>query len=103
VRTKHGQALSKEAKRYAETVQWSAFEAVKKTDWRTTPKGQQVIVRLWYYWPDWRRRDTHNAHKVLLDAMQGIVYVDDADVLPQVMGAEVDRDHPRVEIEVEVA
>jgi len=35
--------------------------------------------------------------------MQGVVYEDDRDVLPQVMGAQVDRDHPRVEIEVEVA
>src|SRR5690606_9277420 len=101
VRTKRGQALSKEAKRYAETVQWYAWEAAKRHGWRCTPKGQQVIVRLWYYWPDRRRRDTHNAYKVLLDAMQGVVYEDDRDVLPRVMAAEMDRANPRVEIEVE--
>ena len=99
--TRRGPALTREAKRYAETVQWYAWEAAKRQGWRCTPKGRQVVVRLWYYWPDRRRRDAHNAHKVLLDAMQGVVYEDDRDVLPQVMAAEVDRANPRVEIEVE--
>ena len=103
VRTRAGLALSREAKRYWPVVQCCAMQAVRRSGWRCTPRGRKVVVRLWYYWPDRRRRDTGNAHKLLLDAMQGIVYADDVDVLPQVMGAEVDRENPRVEIEVEVA
>src|SRR5690606_12586144 len=101
VLTRRGPALTREAKQYAETVHWYAWEAAKRQGWRCTPRGQQVIVRLWYYWPDRRRRDAHNAHKVLLHAMQGVVYEDDRDVLPRVMAAEMDRANPRVEIEVE--
>lgn len=65
-------------------------------------KGEQVVLRLWFYWPDRRRRDTHNALKALLDAFEGVLYEDDKDVLPQIMGATVDRENPRIEVEVAV-
>lgn len=76
--------------------------------WRTknkwpTAKGK-VIVRLWYYFPDSRRRDTHNTLKALLDALEdGLIYEDDKLALPQIMDYEIDRKNPRIEIEFEMA
>lgn len=73
-----------------------------KNRWRT-PKGK-VIVRLWYYFPDKRRRDTHNTLKALLDALESAqIYEDDKLALPQIMDYEIDRKNPRIEIEFEVA
>ena len=95
-----GLALTREAREYRQTAREYAAVAARQQGWTLVPVGEQVIVRLWYYWPDRRRRDTQN-NKLLFDALEGVIYEDDKDVLPQVMGAEVDRDHPRVEIEVE--
>lgn len=37
-------------------------------------------VSIIYYWADHRRRDVSNWNKVILDAMQGVVYKDDKQI-----------------------
>ncbi|HLS32730.1 MAG TPA: RusA family crossover junction endodeoxyribonuclease, partial [Brevibacterium sp.] len=61
-----------------------------------------VEVRLTFYVPDQRRRDPDNLLKLIHDSMSGIVYDDDHQIRRQVWEvAGVDREDPRVEIEVE--
>lgn len=69
--------------------------------WHTA--SEKVVVRLWYYWPDARKRDTHNTLKLLLDALESAgIYENDSLALPQIMDYQIDRANPRVEIEFEV-
>lgn len=69
--------------------------------WRTA--REKVVVRLWYYWPDARKRDTHNTLKLLLDALESAgIYENDSQALPQIMDYQIDRANPRVENESEV-
>ncbi|MCM3131858.1 RusA family crossover junction endodeoxyribonuclease [Paenibacillus polysaccharolyticus] len=71
-----------------------------KNKWSTA--SEKVVVRLWYYFPDERRRDTHNTLKALLDALEsGGIYADDKTALPRIMDYEVDKKNPRIEIEFE--
>lgn len=71
-----------------------------KNKWRTA--NGKVIVRLWFFFPDNRRRDTHNGLKALLDAFEDAqIYKNDQTALPQVMDYQVDRKWPRLEIEFE--
>jgi crossover junction endodeoxyribonuclease RusA len=44
----------------------------------------------------------HRDHENLDDALKGILYEDDSMCLPQVMDFGVDKQNPRVEIELEV-
>lgn len=60
----------------------------------------KVVLRYWVYWPDRRRRDPANLLKVLLDALEGVLYADDRTVLPRAMDYQVDRLDPRVEVDV---
>ncbi|GAB6926027.1 hypothetical protein JCM10914A_56110 [Paenibacillus sp. JCM 10914] len=77
---------------------------VWRNKYRWSTANEKVIVRLWYYFPDARRRDTHNTLKALLDALEdGCIYEDDKLALPQIMDYEIDRKNPRIEIEFEVA
>lgn len=90
--------LSPEAERWARTID------IQATVWRVGEKWKtatgKVIVRLWYYWPDNRKRDTHNTLKLLLDVLESAgIYDNDKNALPQIMDWEVDRKYPRVEIE----
>lgn len=89
-----------------EARKWVDYTVVQANLWRarnkwSTAKGK-VIVRLWFYFPDKRKRDTHNALKALLDALEdALIYENDKNALPQIMDFEVDRDNPRIEIEIE--
>lgn len=80
-------------------------DAVEKTKiWIEENKWElangKTIVYLWYYFPDFRRRDTHNTLKILLDALEeGGIYQDDRYALPRIMDYEVDKDNARIEIE----
>ncbi|WP_068505906.1 RusA family crossover junction endodeoxyribonuclease [Paenibacillus kribbensis] len=72
----------------------------RKNEWSTATG--KVAVRLWFYFPDKRRRDTHNALKALLDALEDAgMYEDDKMALPQIIDFEIDRKNPRIEIEFE--
>lgn len=68
--------------------------------WKMPEPEQKVIVRLWFYWPNKQRRDTHNYHKLLLDVAEGILYPDDRWVLVRDMDFAVDPRHPRLELEI---
>lgn len=92
--------MKPKAKEWFEETALQAMLWRSKNKWSTT--SGKVIVRLWYYFPDERRRDTHNTLKALLDALEsGGIYVDDKTALPQIMDYEVDRKNPRIEIEFE--
>lgn len=98
VRGRRMRVLSNVAKDFAEDIVYHAIVWKAREKWTTAPG--QVIARLWYYWPDKRRRDTHNTFKLLFDCLEDAgIYKDDKDVLPQVMAIDVDRERPRVEIE----
>lgn len=68
--------------------------------WRATTEGK-VVVELTYYWPDRRRRDTHNGIKELMDLLQVAgAFADDCQALAVERDFCVDPDRPRVEIAV---
>lgn len=94
--------ITRRAQAWMEQAAWAARQAALESGWSLAPKGQKVVVRLWFWWPNRIRRDTHNTLKALLDAWEGILYADDYWVLPRVMDVRVDRDNPRIEAEVEV-
>jgi len=85
---------------------WYDDTVIQASVWRNKNKWStatgKVIVRLWFYFPDRRKRDTHNALKALLDALEdACIYQNDQYALPQVMDWDVDRENPRIEIEFE--
>ncbi|MCL6548903.1 MAG: RusA family crossover junction endodeoxyribonuclease, partial [Alicyclobacillus sp.] len=69
--------LTREAERFKQEAAWLAKEWALKTGWSMPPPGVKVALRLWYFWPDRRRTDASNRAKVLLDALEGVLYPDD--------------------------
>jgi len=100
VRGRRMKVLSKEAKDWADDTLILATEWRQKNKWQTA-KGK-VIVRMWFYFPDKRKRDTHNTLKLMLDCFEDArIYENDQLALPQIMDFEIDRENPRVEVEFE--
>jgi crossover junction endodeoxyribonuclease RusA len=69
--------------------------------WETIGRPARVVVEVRYFWPDRRRRDTHNRVKELCDALQrSQVFEDDCQVVVRELGFEIDRANGRLEIAV---
>lgn len=93
--------LSPAAKAWYEETMWVAKQWRNKNKWQTA--DGKTIVRLWFYFPDKRKRDTHNGLKLLLDALEDAgIYTNDRYALPRIMDFDIDRANPRVEIEFEI-
>jgi len=84
------------------TVWQTSAGWLAKQWWKGSPTDKQVVLNVWVFWNDKRRRDTDNLFKLLMDSLTGIVWVDDRQVMPRVMGLEVDKGNGRIEIEAEV-
>jgi Holliday junction resolvase RusA-like endonuclease len=83
--TKGRKRLSKPAERLKE--KWSALAKTwaKEHQWEMTQK-EKVVVELTAHFPnDNINRDVNNAFKLLMDALEGIIYDNDAYALPRVM------------------
>jgi len=89
-----------------EAERWKNYTIITTNQWRSKNKWSttngKVAVKLWFYFPDKRKRDTHNGLKLLLDALEDArIYDNDQYALPRVMDFEVDKENPRIEIEFE--
>ena len=87
----------------AEAKSWQVEAGYLARLWwgRKDVLARKLVLRIWVYWPDNRRRDCDNLTKCIADALTGIVWKDDCYVLPQYIDYQVDKKSPRIEIEVE--
>ena len=90
------------AKRYRAEAGWAA-----RIEWRSMGSGaswKEAKVRPVFYWPDKRSRDKDNALAAIKSALDGLqdagVIVDDAGLRPQEPVFMVDRERPRLVLEV---
>lgn len=79
-------------------ITFEAGAAMLEINMEATDK--QVEVEAMVYFPDNRRRDIDNVLKGLLDGMNGVVYEDDSQVQRIIISKQVDRQSPRVEVQV---
>jgi len=86
--------LTKQAKEYKETVAWEV-----RAQYRGKPINTPVRLKIALWWPDKRRHDLDNI-KGFLDAMTGILYEDDSQIVELTITKAVDRENPRVVLEL---
>jgi Holliday junction resolvase RusA-like endonuclease len=67
--------------------------------WKTTPTARYALT-LHVFWHDKRARDLSNIAKAIEDAMNGAVFRDDSQIDALLVYGAVDRERPRVEVEV---
>jgi crossover junction endodeoxyribonuclease RusA len=66
---------------------------------------EHLEVMIFIYWPDLRRRDIDNGVKSILDALNGIAWRDDSQIVDLLVCKRLDRKNPRALVvisEVEV-
>lgn len=93
-----GRILTDEGRHWKQLAGWEAKVEAKKVGWELT--REKVIIELVAYWPDARKHDMNNTHKLLADAFEGILYENDNVVLMRDIDYEIDRKKPRLEITI---
>ena len=85
--------LSKDIKEYRERCATMAF-----MQWRRPPLSGKVGLKADVYMD--LRGDLMNREKILLDALQGVLFVNDSQVVDMRMVRHLDRNDPRVELDI---
>lgn len=94
--TRRQRVLTRDAKDWLSTASMLMRAACHRSGWAVSE--EKVVVEVHTYWPDARKRDTHNLHKLLADAAEGCVVVNDCTLLVRDMDYTIDRKRPRLEI-----
>lgn len=93
--TRNGRFTPDTTKRYENKVRLCAYTAgVKKL-------SGPVVLSLVLYMPDRRRRDGENIQKAIQDALNGLAYEDDSQVMEWHGRMEVDKSNPRAIVTLE--
>ena len=89
--------MSSKAKALKEDYQWQA-----KEQWDKVLILDPIVVDISLYFGDKRKRDWDNWHNLSMDALSGVVWVDDVQIQKATVEKCFDKEDPRIEIEITV-
>ena len=92
--------MNKKGQDYMQKVMAIVDNAVKSQNYKLEEEGVWLICELTYYFPDKRRRDCHNMHKIVMDALEHIAFKEDRWVLVRDMYVGLDKEMPRIEVKI---
>ena len=69
------------SEKYMKDVMQIVTHAVEQQNYQIEEEGVWLIAELTFYFPDKRRRDCHNMHKLIMDSLECVAFVDDRWVL----------------------
>ena len=87
--------MTAEGKKLKEQYQWEA-----KAQWSGKPLAGDVEISIALYFGTKRKSDWDNFHKLSMDAMTGIVYEDDSQIVEANVIKSYSKENPRIEIEI---
>ena len=97
-----GKRLTKVAEQYFFDVKAKVRAEALDQNWIFKLAPQWLYLDLYFYFPDRRRRDSHNCLKILLDALEGVLFENDYYVMPNIRLVEMDSKNPRVDVVLRV-
>lgn len=92
--------MTKQGLEYMALAMKLTSQAVGIQNYQMEEEGVWMICELTFYYPDKRCRDSHNMHKVVLDALEHIAFPEDRWVLVRDMYVGYDKEHPRIEVKI---
>lgn len=92
--------MSKKGMEYMQKASMLVEQAVNIQNYQLEEEGVWLVCELTFYFPDKRRRDCHNTHKVVLDALEHIAFKEDRWVLVRDMYVGLDKKNPRIEVKI---
>ena len=87
--------MTQKGKTLKESYQWQA-----KSQWMQKPIETDVEIDIKIYFGTKRRSDWDNFHKLSMDALSGIVWEDDSQIIKATVEKHYSKENPRIEIEI---
>lgn len=87
--------LTKKAREHKEAIAWEAKQQIPGRK----PMGGVLVVEVHWHMPDKRKRDLDNI-KMVLDALSGVLWVDDSNIWQLRMYKYISKENPRMDIVV---
>ena len=81
--------LDAEARAFVEMAQLIAKQAAKRARWKVLPAGEFFYLVIGFEFANRRFADPNNMLKILIDALQGILFENDKWLLPLVTSAKI--------------
>jgi crossover junction endodeoxyribonuclease RusA len=78
-----------------ESYQWQA-----KSQWKDGIMEGVLMIEIKLFFKDKRKHDIDNYGKILLDSLTDICYADDSQIEQMIVTKLLDKDNPRIEIEI---
>lgn len=88
--------MTADGKKLKESYQWQAKSQYR----RQKPLQRELEVWITLYFGTKRKSDWDNFHKISMDALSGIVWVDDVQIIESHVSKRYDKKNPRIEVEV---
>ncbi|QFG05648.1 endodeoxyribonuclease [Bacillus phage 031MP004] len=77
-----------------------AEEWAIRENWKCLTVGTKVVAEMTFYLPnDGKVRDTHNAKKLLLDALEGVIHENDMWIIDRTLDFHFVDENPRIELD----
>ena len=95
---RRGRMLTEVAKNWKLQTGYTAKAAARAVGWKLMPITEKIVLEIYAYWPDRRKHDMNTLHKLLCDALEGVLYENDSAVLCRDMDYSVDGKHPRIKV-----
>ena len=90
--------MTQQAKQYIALVHQLVVGTRANQSYMPEKEGVWLVCETTYYYPDRRQRDSHNMIKILMDALEGVAFVNDRYVLIQEQDVFYDKENPRIEL-----
>ena len=94
--------LKREARDYIRDARATINQAIDEQDWIKQPDCTWFYADIEVYFPDRRRRDSHNLLKLFMDVLQPSVFQDDYYCMPRIQKVKYDKGNPRIEAKIKV-
>jgi len=91
--------LTKESKEFMKLASTLALQKARETGWEQIPAGDFFVMRIFFEFANRRFADPNNLLKVLIDAMEGVVFENDKWCLPVVDADITGRTYTTVEFD----
>lgn len=88
--------MTAQGKGIKQAYQWEA-----RSQYRGKPLAGELAVSVRFYFATRRKRDLDNQNKLVLDALSGIAYADDSQIVELTLRRDHDPAKPRIEVTVE--
>jgi len=87
--------MTQKGKTLKESYQWQA-----KSQWKKPIIATSIELDIKLYFGTKRRSDWDNFHKLSMDALSGIVWEDDSQIIKATVEKHYSKENPRIEIEI---